>query len=526
MTSYSPLQLTDNAATTQEAEWEKYARLSCCCSKIHPVPQDVLKLSKDGKGATGHLNLTNVSGPAVKGICFALPLLFLFVMVFPYIVWRSSTCPPKGEVYGDQPPWVPLLYVPVFFLVTVMELRCLRYVILPYVHRLAPFKVGFQTVSLQTWLIFHVCTSSIAKLDVFTSSVFVAKVFKGYTCDGRFWEGARQAWPHVIKESIMAPFPWMTNIVLLCLVGWAMIVLQLVVAFFMSYPSKGHCNIDYKLKSTDQVEEGYDTLWTCLRRRVWGEEKVWNADVLKVLAITTRALSIVELSCQWQMARVCEQLKTCATDIEEQEHRQEQSEQRQCRCFEMLEKEARICVFRLWYINIFEKAVILETQVTMYALHVAMGHGHDYWAISSICISLLTSLHTVVVACKQLWSLRDMHKKAVNQLNGLMQQQQDQEDGEKMFGRCMNRLMGLAPEGCLRGKVLSAARSSKMYINLRMGLGICALLIILIHVLVKFIMAARGCPRGFWNIPTDISSLYAHGCVDMSGILDTIKSTE
>jgi len=504
------------SAATHEDEWEKYARLSC--SRSHPVPQEVLELTKDAEVATGHLNLYNVSGPAVRSICFALPLILMFVTFFPFVVWRSSTCPQKGKVYGDHPAWVPLLYVPVFILVTVMEWKSLRYVLLPYVQWLQPFKIGFCAVSLQSWLVFHVFTSSTAKLDMFTSSLFVAKVFKGFTCDKLFWKGAQQAWAHVIGESIVAQLPFMSHLVGVCFVGWAMILLQLVLAFLESYPSKGPHTIDYELKSKGKIEEGYATLWTDLWNCVPGEEKVWNADILRVLASATRTLSIVELSCQWQMARVCKHLQTCESDSDKQR-----------RCFEMLRKQSRSCGFRLWLINILEKAVILETQVTMYALHRAMGHGHGYLAVSSICISLMTLLHTLVVAFQQLKSLEDTYEKAVSQLKGLTQHQQDQEDGgvdenlETFSGQCEERWTGLAPEGSLRGKVLSAARASKMSIVLQMRLGIFVLIVILLHTIVKFIMAARGCEQGFWNIPKDFSSLRAYGCVDMSGIFDTIN---
>lgn len=79
MSSYSSLPQAETAksAATHEAEWENYARFSC--SRIHPVPQEVLELAKDPEGDAGHLTLCNVSGPAVRSICFALPLIFMFV---------------------------------------------------------------------------------------------------------------------------------------------------------------------------------------------------------------------------------------------------------------------------------------------------------------------------------------------------------------------------------------------------------------------------------------------------------------
>merc|ERR1719204_2180552 len=99
-----------------------------------------------------------------------------------------------------------------------------------------------------------------------------------------------------------------------------MIVLQLVLAVLESFPCKCPRSVDYQKKEKGEKEEGYTTLWTSLLKSMHmrGEAKVYNADALRILAVANRQLSLVELSCQWQMARVCAHLKTCESNLEEQ----------------------------------------------------------------------------------------------------------------------------------------------------------------------------------------------------------------
>jgi len=532
MQSYArvPLQHGDVAESSaaHDRDWRTYVsvRIPAIGDFVHP---EAMALTEGTEGADGRLKLVNISGPAVWSILFALPLIFIFVTVSPFAMWWLSTCPPKGEIYGHHAGlldlWAPAFYLPIFIYVTLAEWKSLRFVILPYVQWLHPFQIFCYDVSLPCWLFCQVITSSLAKLDVATSSLFVAKAFKAYTCNGTFWAAAQQAWAHVIKRSIVVKLPFMSHLVGVCFLGWAMIVLQLVLAVLESVPCKRPRSVDYQKKERGETEEGYTTWWTSLLKSIHlrGEAEVYNADALRILSVANRQLSLVELSCQWQMARVCEHLETCDSDVEEQK-----------RCFDMLEKETRSCCFRLWCITVFEKTLILETQVTMYALHKAMGYGHDHWAIFAIWVSWLTLLKTLIVAGKQLLSVQSTYEKVLNKLTGLRQQQQDEDENfAAPLGRCRRCeqclrarawcaecLFGLAAEGSLpkRGKVLSAARKSKMWIiNMRFGIGV--LLAILVHTLVKFIMAAHFCHDGFWNIPYDKSSFDAWGCVDMSNVL-------
>jgi len=114
--------------------------------------------------------------------------------------------------------------------------------------------------------------------------------------------------------------------VLVCLVGWLVILLQFWVAVLMSYPLKGIRNTNYGLKSEGN---GYTTIWHKICHHLFGDRlEVFHADVLRPMAATNRMLSIIHWSTAWQMNRVLHNLQNLISNPEEQ-----------YRCFDMLLKE-------------------------------------------------------------------------------------------------------------------------------------------------------------------------------------------
>merc|ERR1712129_43477 len=179
--------------------------------------------------------------------------------------------------------------------------------------------------------------------------------------------------------------------------------------------------------------------------------------------------------------------------------------------------------------TILERGVIVETQVTMFALSKATAAEPDYQSLFAITISFLCIVHAFCVALDQSWTLQKTHKKAVDTIQKLMPQGVvDDEAGDfaTRTERCKAWLMGLPGPGTLPMKedVLKVARHAKIAITVRMYLGTFLLVVITVHVLVKFVMAAYVCPHGFWNIPINRSSLKTYGCVDMSSIKGVMEA--
>jgi len=506
---------------------------------IDPVDPKVRSLAER---SPDKLTFFAVSGPAVKYMLFTLPLKFVFVVFFPVLAWAASSCA-SDRLYAIYPWWMWVVYMPGFLIAGWLEWECLKIVIVPYVQWVSPFNYFPRcTVSLRVWLVIQAIMSSTAKFDIAGSSLFFAKVITSCTCQESTWKDAQKAWEHALGKSVVFwAAPCLKHLLLMCLLGWAIIMLQVIVAFLMSYPLKGFSKTNYH---TGGEQTGYTTLWN----KCFGDSpKEWHADVLRIVADATRSRSIVELSCEWQMERVSKQLDQLEEPrLQEEPLRQAavpasdgtdtpQTEELdsfgsdlkdQYRCFDMVFKETQRTSFRLWWINILEKAVIMETQSSMYSLIRATRAENDYQTLFALIVSFLCLAHALCIACFHLASLRSTHKKAVDSISKMVhplnQEEQDNAEFETCIERWKTRLFCLPRAGTLptRGQVLSQARRSKYAITLRMGLGIFVLFLILMHTFVKLVMAAAVCKYGLWNIPTPFMDFENYGCVDLSSIPD------
>jgi len=428
--------------------------------------------------------------------------------------------------------------------------------IVPYVQWLSPFRlIGRFEVSLQFWLIIQAIVSFTAKLDIAASSLFFAKIVTSYTCHESMTREAQEAWEFVIKKGMVFWVPFLDQLVVICLLGWAIILLQVIVAFIMSHPWKGTSQTDYRFGGE---RDGYATLWTkcsetfrCLHGH---SPKEWHVDVLRIIADATRSQSLVELSCAWQMERVskeldrldhdcpCEDVLACSNELgvprtEEPENQKKEPKMRQTpakkehRCFDIVFKVTQRISFCLWFIKICEKAVIMEAEVTMYAFVKATSADFDVQVLLALIISYLSLVNALCVACVQLWRLLATHKQAVDCISSRRdQEEQHTAEFETCLERCKTCLFRLPRAGTLPSHegVLSMARRAKVAIILRIGGGIFVLFVVLLHTLVKLVMA-HVCEYGLWNVPMRSSDFEDRGCVDLSsfaeGYLNILKAS-
>jgi len=292
--------------------------------------------------------------------------------------------------------------------------------------------------------------------------------------------------------------PWLNQLIVVCVLAWVIIVLQVIAGVLRSYSCNG---IRYTSYETESEQDGdYATMWTRMASFVrGGSGTVWHADVLSTMAVATRTFSVVGLGCQWQMQRVINH-----------EERKGSTLERQKRCFDMLFQETRAAAYRLWYINMFEKAVVLETQATMHGLLRASPKYHDPQAFFAICTSSLSLVNAFYLSWCHLRRLRKAHEEALGKIKKERLKPPQEDQGEEIshdanYARtewCKARLLGLPCDGTLSmHEELSAAFRSRCAIFLRMRFGIIALFVILVRALVKFVVAAYVCEHGFWNIP-------------------------
>jgi len=176
---------------------------------------------------------------------------------------------------------------------------------------------------------------------------------------------------------------------------------------------------------------------------------------------------------------------------------------------------------------------MMETQISMYALHRATNAEWKSPILFVISISFLSACQSFLVAHGEYSSLQKTHKEAVGKIEEFMKQQENWDDQEGISDgnvcthdfatrteRCKAWLWGLPGPDTLpkRQGVLKMARSSKIAIVMRMRLGLFTLMLIIVHSFVKLVMAAYVCPHGFWNIPVNSTSLQSFGCADLTGI--------
>jgi len=208
--------------------------------------------------------------------------------------------------------------------------------------------------------------------------------------------------------------------------------------------------------------------------------------------------------------------------------------QEQRRCFNMLFKESQRTVVNLWAFTIFERAVVMETQTSMYALTQAVNKEKDLQIYFALLVSFMTLIKALLDAHGQVGNLLRTHQTVMNQMKSLMQETLEHEpdeakEAENDFTTPIEKfkawLMGLPGPGDLPTEegVLKEARQAKMIILLGMRFGTLALLLILAHAFVKLVMAPY-CEYGFWNVPLYKASLDRYGCVDLSNVPQIIKA--
>jgi len=505
------VEITETEPKERTIAWREY---TLSCRPIDPVHPDVLDLAEK---ENDKLTFFHVSGPAIKAVHFTLPVIFGFVLLFPVLAWKVSHCPTPGHMYAYCPNWLVVLFVPLFLLMTWCEWNCFRIMVVPYVQWLAPFDIlGFK-VSLQEWLPYTFMMSSAAKLDIFTNSIFVAKIFATFKCKGSLWATAQTAWEVAIATSSVAHVPLVNQLIFCCFLGWIIIVVQLVFAFLMSHPWKGVGKTDYNWQGE---RNGYSTLWTrlfdtCHETRTM----IWHADVVRILAPAIRNLTAMSQSCNWQMERVRKHLKlrgTSHTNLQEQR-----------RCFDMLFKESERMVLSLWLFTIFERAIVMETQTSMYALIQAVNKERDLQIYLTLFVSFMSLIKALVDAGCQARNLLRTHRQVIEQIQSL--EEQPPYEPENDFTTCIEKfktwLMRLPGPGDLptQAGVLLEARRAKMIIVVGMVFGTVALLLILSHAFAKLVMV-ENCVYGFWNVPLDSASLRRGGCVDLSHVEAIVKA--
>jgi len=503
-----------NEALLPQPNWKEYTSscpIDLVNSEVREIAAEVLAEAQAAQREDNKLTLFHVSGPALVAIRFSLPCLFGFVLLFPLVAWATSQCPAQDELYADCPWILWILFLPLFGSITWWEWKAFRIMVVPYAQWLAPFKILGKGVSLSLWFAFMFMMSSAAKLDIATISLFAAKIFATFTCHNSKWPAAQAAWEEAMKTSSVFWIPLANQLIIVCLLGWFVIIVQLVLAFLMSHPREGVGRTDYNWRGEPG---GYSTLWTTLFDRCHGGiNTTHHADAVRTVGAAIRNLTLVDQSCNWQMERAVQHLELRGNTLAEQK-----------RCFNMLYRETQRAAVQLWVVTICEKAVVMESQTSMYAMLRALNQGSDRQIYFTLFISFIGLVKALFDAHCQADRLKRTYEDLMEQMRIGQAQSTAMPgtDAAKFFTprqRFKAYMMGLPRPGELPTDedILLQARQAKQIIVLGMRFGTFVLALILLHTFIKLV-AAPSCKYGFWNFPLNVPRLEHYGCADLSGV--------
>lgn len=237
-------------------------------------------------------------------------------------------------------------------------------------------------------------------------------------------------------------------------------------------------------------------------KRVPVAELARHADCLRVKAFNSRMISLVDKGLDWIVERTEELLANPET------HPQAGA---------MVKKEVDRSNLKVWFVTVFQRGVMLELLVTIFALSChTLRERHNWEGSQTSCDGWLSCPWLIVPLD---WSRVDgqilfsvcisylCYLKAV--VDNFLQWQR--------LRACQQRIVGPCSQQFSRTVSLVSLDSLQSLANLHLTgllMGCVIALIIFFHVTFKFI-AAFKCESSFWDLPFD-PSISRYGCVKNS----------
>jgi len=276
------------------------------------------------------------------------------------------------------------------------------------------------------------------------------------------------------------------------------------VCLFYSYPCKGHRNVKYSFASEP---DGYQTLWSVIAKISksdhTNEHALHHADALKWLATANRMLTLTDKSLAWALARSRELLND---DVK--------------RAFETLDREFARIVHRNTLVNVIEKAVMLEYQVSIFAISRSLmprdlPNRWDGQMLISLVVSGGSFLKIIYDSFAQDWMIRRFWREACSvRIRRMPAQATRCSRIRKLMRHILCRREWQLPEEELD------FRTFRVYLSWT-GFWVGNFLLILfgIHCLAKFVMAFE-CKDSLWNIRVPGITEEGHKLMDWKGCMD------
>jgi len=473
---------------------------------IRWFPQKVQDKIKQDKANKCKSTMFHFAGPAILSVGPVTVIQWGFAIIFPFVVCWVSSCPEGAQPFAHYPfqVWWPFFVVVVVSML--LEWKGLLWILYVLAGYLAPFKIffGFR-VNIGTWLGLMATMSLVTHLDIATNGLFLAKILKTiWHCHTPTTRAVQDIWWLVIEESSVKNIPGFHRIDFILLISWGVMLFQPLLCFLYCYPLKHPWNTNYEVgvggaDRTKGEMNGYKTPWVCCSR-----DKLHHADVLKMVAVVNRMVSMTDKSLQWSLARSKEELA------------KKDNIEGWTRAYDILYREFHFNLIRLFLVNLLEKSWMLEAQTTVFAISRCLmpldsSSRYDGQMVMSLLLSFLTFMKVIYDAVDQHNMVCKMWKTA---------SEHDRISLVELFRPRVGALasIGFGSQLSKEEQEWADLRRNKRKV-LRIWLFFFVTFVFLLgfffHCLAKFVMAFY-CEYSLWNIPLSHKPHQdALGCVDV-----------
>lgn len=179
--------------------------------------------------------------PQVMNLCSGRAWRFAFVTkILLWLCWAAcpafayiySSCSPEGHALATLACWQPLLYAPFTVISIYFEYRCMQYLCPVQTVVLGPYKVGGRALPALIFFPLTLCLSAAMNADMATSGIFLGRLLRTVQCEDNDFE---QIWRMSVNQSAA---PFLPNLAMLSCIAWALVSIQMVLAFATAIPRK------------------------------------------------------------------------------------------------------------------------------------------------------------------------------------------------------------------------------------------------------------------------------------------------
>jgi len=280
------------------------------------------------------------------------------------IAYAFTTKPKKDEVFSPCCWYVWIVFAFNFLYLLYYQNKVLSYVLLAQVQQLGRrfhflgFKPSFRNWKRKMWLL-TLCNS----MDLANQCIFYGQFLRSSFEN----PDIQDVWTVTIHQSCLQNIPFVADINILFTVVWFFTFVQLIYLLMHCFTTED-AGISYEFRS---MGKGYQTIissvlpFTQFSEQKGSQFKFWHADILRVLSIYGRMPAVL-----WQDHTL--------TKIRLEKEKEEGNA---TRFLQILVNRLKENLFRLAWIDIAEKALKLEMQISIFCIDLCLQKDHSNFLI-------------------------------------------------------------------------------------------------------------------------------------------------